>query len=114
MFNGSENYNTDYFQAMESIGATDLNGTTNFDRTNYFQNVPKSAFDIALWLESDRMGHFAGAISQERLDEQRDVVKNEKRQYENEPYGRMFESIVKRSYNSNHPYAYRTACASSH
>ncbi len=50
MFNGSENYNTDYFQAMETIGATDLNGTTNFDRTNYFQNVPVSALDVALWM----------------------------------------------------------------
>ncbi len=106
MFNGSENYNTDYFEAMESIGATDLNGTTSFDRTNYFQNVPKSAFDIALWMESDRMGHFAGAISQERLDEQRDVVQNEKRQGENQPYGRMFESIVKRSFPANHPYSH--------
>src|SRR3954462_13042827 len=56
MFNGSENFNNDYFKVMESIGATDLNGTTNEDRTNYFQNVPVSALDRTLWLESDRMG----------------------------------------------------------
>ena len=66
MFNGSENYNTDYFQALESIGGTDLNGTTNTDRTNYFQNVPVSALDQVLFLESDRMGHLLGAIDQER------------------------------------------------
>ena len=71
MFNGSENYNKDYFQALESIGATDLNGTTNTDRTNYFQNVPVSALDQVLFLESDRMGHLLGAVDQERLDEQR-------------------------------------------
>src|SRR6476660_1068004 len=56
MFNGSEHYNKDYFQALESIGATDLNGTTNEDRTNYFQNIPVEAHDQVLWLESDRMG----------------------------------------------------------
>ena len=104
MFNGSENYNTDYFQAMERIGATTLNGTTNFDRTNYFQNVPTSAADIALWMESDRMGHFKGAISQERLDEQRGVVQNEKRQGENQPYGKFFDLITKSCFPKGHPY----------
>jgi zinc protease len=64
MFNGSENYNDDYFKASSRSGATDLNGTTNNDRTNYFQNVPKSALDTILWLESDRMGHLVGAIDQ--------------------------------------------------
>src|SRR5881296_2406126 len=71
MFNGSEHFNDDYFQTMERIGATDLNGTTSEDRTNYFQNVPKSALDVVLWMESDRMGHLLGAITKERLDEQR-------------------------------------------
>ena len=84
MFNGSENYNSDYFLPLEKVGATDLNGTTNNDRTNYFENVPTSAFDLALWMESDRMGHLLGAIDQAKLDEQRGVVQNEKRQYENE------------------------------
>src|SRR5499426_2784214 len=71
MFNGSEHFNTDYFQALEPLGATDLNGTTNEDRTNYFQNVPTSALDVVLWMESDRMGHLVGAIDQGKLDEQR-------------------------------------------
>jgi predicted Zn-dependent peptidase len=57
MFNGSEHFNDDYFQALMSVGATDVNGTTSFDRTNYFQNVPVAALDRVLWLESDRMGH---------------------------------------------------------
>ena len=86
MFNGSENYNDDYFKAVEPLGATDLNGTTNNDRTNYFETVPKNALDLALWLESDRMGHLLGAIDQAKLDEQRGVVQNEKRQGENQPY----------------------------
>src|SRR5205814_4400305 len=62
MFNGSEHFNTDYFKALEKVGATDLNGTTNEDRTNFFQNVPLSAVDMVLWLESDRMGHLLPAI----------------------------------------------------
>ncbi|MEW5979876.1 MAG: pitrilysin family protein [Acidobacteriota bacterium] len=106
MFNGSENFNDDYFQAMERIGATDLNGTTNEDRTNYFQNVPSSALDVALWLESDRMGHLLGAIDQKKLDEQRGVVQNEKRQYENQPYGVTYELIVKSTYPAGHPYSW--------
>lgn len=104
MFNGSENYDDDYFQAMERIGATDLNGTTSFDRTNYFQNVPKQALDVALWMESDRMGHFRGAISQEKLDEQRGVVQNEKRQGQNQPYGKFFELLTQSCFPAGHPY----------
>jgi len=106
MFNGSENYNDDYFKVMEKIGATDLNGTTNSDRTNYFQNVPKSSFDLALWMESDRMGHLIGAINQAKLDEQRGVVQNEKRQGENEPYGQVDELIVKSTFPAGHPYSW--------
>ena len=86
MFNGSENFNDDYFQAMERVGATSLNGTTSSDRTNYFQNVPRPALDLALWMESDRMGNMLGAVDQAKLDEQRGVVQNEKRQGENQPY----------------------------
>jgi zinc protease len=86
MFNGSENFNDDYFQALERVGATDLNGSTNEDRTNYFQNVPSSAVDLPLWMESDRMGHLLGVLDQKKLDEQRGVVQNEKRQGENQPY----------------------------
>ena len=85
MFNGSENHPGEYFGPFEQVGATDMNGTTNSDRTNYFQNVPTTALDMALWMESDRMGHMLGAIDQATLDEQRGVVQNEKRQRENQP-----------------------------
>lgn len=91
---------------MERIGATDLNGTTNEDRTNYFQNVPVSALDIALWMESDRMGHLLGAVNQAKLDEQRGVVQNEKRQGENQPYGKVWELISKGTYPAGHPYSW--------
>ncbi|HVG12682.1 MAG TPA: insulinase family protein, partial [Flavisolibacter sp.] len=106
MFNGSENYNKDYFKVMENIGATDLNGTTNEDRTNYFQNVPVSALDQTLWLESDRMGHLLGVIDSARLDEQRGVVQNEKRQGENEPYAIAWDLTVKNTYPAGHPYSW--------
>lgn len=106
MFNGSENFNADYFQVLERIGATDLNGTTNNDRTNYFQNVPTSALDTVLWMESDRMGHFLGALDQAKLDEQRGVVQNEKRQGENQPYGRVEEIVTHNTYPAGHPYSW--------
>ncbi len=109
MFQGSENYQGEYFEPLEKIGATDLNGTTNRDRTNYFQTVPKHALDVALFMESDRMGHFAGAITQERLDEQREVVKNEKRQnYLNRPYGRVWMLVTELAYPVGHPYSWTT------
>lgn len=108
MFNGSENFNDDYFQALERVGATDLNGTTNPDRTNYFQNVPVNALDLALWMESDRMGHMLGAIDQERLDEQRGVVQNEKRQGENQPYGKVRTILSENTYPKGHPYSWTT------
>ncbi len=104
MFQGSENYNDEYFKPFERVGATDMNGTTSLDRTNYFQTVPKTALDMALWMESDRMGHLLGVIDQARLDEQRGVVKNEKRQGENAPYGRVFEAILRASFPEGHPY----------
>lgn len=106
MFNGSENFNTDYFQALEAIGGTDLNGTTNEDRTNYFQNIPVSALDQVLWLESDRMGHLIGAIDQAKLDEQRGVVQNEKRQGENQPYSLGYDLMQKEMYPPYHPYGH--------
>ena len=108
MFNGSENYPGEYFEPFQRSGATDMNGTTNNDRTNYFETVPVGALDMALWMESDRMGHFKGAISQEKLDEQRGVVKNEKRQGENAPYGQAFELIAKHTFPSDHPYSWTT------
>jgi zinc protease len=106
MFGGSENHQRRYIEAMEPIGATDLNGTTNSDRTNYFQNVPTSALDYTLWLESDRMGHLLGAIDQKTLDLQRGVVQNEKRQGENQPYGLAYELIIKGTYPPGHPYSW--------
>jgi predicted Zn-dependent peptidase len=106
MFNGSEHFNDDYFQALERIGATDLNGTTNTDRTNYFQNVPTAGLDQVLWLESDRMGHLLGAIDTAKLDEQRGVVQNEKRQGENQPYGREWELITEAIWPEGHPYSW--------
>jgi zinc protease len=108
MFNGSENYDDEYFGPFEKVGATNINGTTNFDRTNYFENVPTTALDMALWMESDRMGHLLGAISKERLDEQRGVVKNEKRQSENQPYGQVFGKIVENLFPPGHPYSWLT------
>lgn len=108
MFQGSENYKGEFFEPFELVGTTDQNGTTNSDRTNYFQNVPTTALDMALWMESDRMGHFIGSVTQELLDEQRGVVQNEKRQGENQPYGQVFERLLKASYPKGHPYSWST------
>ena len=106
MFSGSENFNYTYLNAMERIGATNLNGTTNNDRTNYFENVPTSMLDYALFAESDRMGHLLGVLDQKKLDLQRGVVQNEKRQGENQPYGVTEELIVENTYPVGHPYSW--------
>lgn len=106
MFNGSENFNDDYFIPLEKVGSTDLNGTTNEDRTNYFQNVPSNALDLVLWMESDRMGHLLGAIDQAKLDEQRGVVQNEKRQGENQPYAIAYQLITENTFPKGHPYSW--------
>ncbi len=108
MFSGSENRKGSYFEPFEKVGATDQNGTTWFDRTNYFETVPTPALDMALWMESDRMGHLLGAIGQHELDTQRGVVQNEKRQGENRPYGRTDEVILANSFPANHPYHHDT------
>ena len=108
MFNGSENYNDEYFKPFERVGATAMNGTTWFDRTNYFQNVPTSALDMALWMESDRMGHLLGVITQEKLDNQRGVVQNEKRQGENQPYGLVEYRVLEGLFPAGHPYRHST------
>ncbi len=108
MFGGSEHSQGRYLDTMERIGATDLNGTTNSDRTNYFQNVPTSAVDLTLWLESDRMGHLLGSLDQNRLDLQRGVVQNEKRQGENQPYGVTEQLITQNTYPAGHPYSWTT------
>jgi zinc protease len=106
MFNGSEHFNQDYFKMLEKLGATDENGTTDNDRTNYFQNVPTSALDTVLWMESDRMGHLLGAIDQAKVDEQRGVVQNEKRQGENQPYGLVENLLPENTYPAGHPYSW--------
>ena len=106
MFNGSENYDDEWFKPLQEVGATGLNGTTNLDRTNYFQTVPTPALERILWMESDRMGHFVGAVTQDKLDEQRGVVQNEKRQGENQPYGRVFTQIFENLFPKGHPYAH--------
>ncbi|WP_066092195.1 M16 family metallopeptidase [Xanthomonas massiliensis] len=108
MFSGSENHKGTYFAPFEQAGATDMNGTTWFDRTNYFETVPTTALDMALWMESDRMGHLLGAIGQNELDTQRGVVQNEKRQGENRPYGRVDENILANIFPANHPYQHDT------
>ena len=104
MFNGSENAPNDYFQYLAEMGATDYNGTTWFDRTNYFQTVPRPALDRALWLESDRMGYLLGAVTQQKLDNQRGVVQNEKRQGDNEPGGLVFYDVLGTLFPDGHPY----------
>jgi zinc protease len=93
---------------MERIGATDLNGTTSPDRTNYFENVPTSAVDFTLWMESDRMGHLLGSLDQKTLDLQRGVVQNEKRQGENQPYGVTRQLLTQNTYPVGHPYSWTT------
>jgi zinc protease len=108
MFGGSEHSQGRYIDAMEKIGATDLNGTTNSDRTNYFENVPTSAVDFTLWMESDRMGHLLGALDQKTLDLQRGVVQNEKRQGENQPYGVTEQLLTQNTYPVGHPYSWTT------
>jgi len=108
MFGGSEHAPGRYIDGMERIGATDLNGTTNQDRTNYFQNVPTSAVDFTLWMESDRMGHLLGALDQKTLDLQRGVVQNEKRQGENQPYGVTEQLLTQNTYPAGHPYSWTT------
>jgi zinc protease len=108
MFGGSENSNTSWFTPMRQIGATDMNGTTWFDRTNYFETVPRGALETALFLESDRMGHLLGAVTQEKLDIQRGVVQNEKRQGDNEPYGLVEYSQLNALFPEGHPYHHST------
>lgn len=108
MFNGSENYNDEYFGPFEKAGATGMNGTTWFDRTNYFETVPTPALDMALWMESDRMTHFEGAITQDNLDKQRGVVQNEKREGDNSPYGKAEYRVLEGLFPEGHPYRWST------
>ncbi len=108
MFNGSENNPGEFFTPLENVGATDSNGTTASDRTNYFETVPTPAFELALFLESDRMGHLLGAVTQKVLDNQRGVVQNEKRQGDNEPFGLTDDAIREGLFPKSHPYYHST------
>ena len=104
MFQGTENREGEYFSPFMDAGATGMNGTTSEDRTNYYATVPTGALDMALWMESDRMSYLLGAITQDALDEQRGVAKNEKRQRENRPYAQMSDRIRAGLYPVDHPY----------
>ncbi|MGA0543753.1 M16 family metallopeptidase [Brevundimonas sp. VNH65] len=108
MFGGSENSPSSHIQTMRAAGATGLNGTTWFDRTNYFQTVPTPALDYTLYLESDRMGYLLGQVSQEVLDLQRGVVQNEKRQGDNQPYGLTYYATLAALFPEGHPYRHST------
>jgi zinc protease len=105
-FNGSENYPHGFREAMDDLGANNRNGTTNTDRTNFFEDVPTSALERTLYLEADRMGFLEGRISKEMLERERGVVQNEKRQGENQPYGRVFTEVVGKLYPFSHPYSW--------
>jgi zinc protease len=105
-FNGSENYRSGFREAMDDLGANNRNGTTNTDRTNFFEDVPTSALERTLYLEADRMGFLANYISKEMLERERGVVQNEKRQGENQPYGRVFSEISGKIYPYSHPYSW--------
>jgi zinc protease len=108
MFQGSKHLNGDertVFAMLERNGATNLNGTTEWDRTNYFETMPADRLELALWLESDRMGFLLDTVDQKKLDTQREVVRNERRQsVENVPYGRAEERLVQLLYPEPNPY----------
>ncbi|MBA3805713.1 MAG: insulinase family protein, partial [Acidobacteria bacterium] len=108
MFQGSKHYDNDFFVPLQEAGGT-LNGSTNSDRTNYWEVVPSNFLELALWLESDRMGFLLDALTEEKLANQRDVVKNEKRQnYDNRPYGLVGETLASTMYPPDHPYNWLT------
>ena len=104
MFQGTANRDGEYFEPFNEVGANGMNGSTSKDRTNYFATVPSGALDMALWMESDRMAHLLGGIDQAILDEQRGVVRNEKRQGENRPYAKLTDMIDQGIYPPSHPY----------
>src|SRR5215475_2261214 len=106
MFQGSKHVESDsHFRFLEAAGGSDLNGTTDFDRTNYFETVPSNQLELALWLESDRMGYLLDVLDQKKLSNQQDVVRNERRQsFENQPYGIVEEAMYHQLFPKSHPY----------
>ncbi len=108
MFEGSEHYDRGYFQPLQGAGGT-LNGSTNADRTNYWEVVPANALELALWMESDRMGYLLPALTEAKFSNQRDVVLNERRQnYENRPYGLAPMAMLAALFPADHPYHWTT------
>ena len=107
-FNGSEHYPKGFREAMDDLGANNRNGTTSNDRTNFFEDVPVSGLERTLYLEADRLGFLAKQINEAMLNRERGVVQNEKRQGENQPYGRVYSQAVGRLYSPNHPYSWPT------
>ena len=109
MFQGSANVPKEmHFKHIQEAGGS-LNGSTSFDRTNYYEKVPSNFLELILWLESDRMGYFIPALTQEKLDNQISVVKNERlERYDNQPYGLAWELIISNLYNNGHPYSWPT------
>ena len=108
MFEGSKHYDHGYFQPLQQAGAS-LNGSTNPDRTNYWEVVPRNALELALWMESDRMGYLLPALTDAKFNNQREVVLNERRQnYENRPYGLAGMALVAELYPPEHPYSWLT------
>jgi zinc protease len=104
MFQGSKNFDKEYFEPFEPAGGS-VNGTTNRDRTNYFERVPSNYLELSLWMESERMENLLPALGQKKLDNQRDVVRNERRQrYENQPYGMAWWYLAEMLYPPGHPY----------
>src|SRR6185503_19278242 len=107
-FEGSQHYDKGYFQPLQEAGAL-LNGSTNADRTNYWEVVPRNALELALWMESDRMGYLLPALTDAKFENQREVVLNERRQnYENRPYGFAGMALMASLYPSDHPYSWMT------
>src|SRR5437588_1734924 len=111
MFEGSKHANGKYFGFVEKIGANlfegGVNGTTTLDRTNYFETVPSANLEYVLWLESDRLATLTDVLTKQKLDNERDIVKNERRQgLENQPYGRWFMLVQQNVYPAGHPYAH--------
>ena len=108
MFEGSQHHDHGYFQPLQGAGAS-LNGSTNADRTNYWEVVPSNALELALWMESDRMGFLLPALTQKKFANQRDVVLNERRQnYENRPYGLASMALLAALFPADHPYHWAT------
>jgi zinc protease len=108
MFEGSEHHDAGYFRPLQEVGGV-LNGSTNADRTNYWEVVPSNAVELALWMESDRMGYLLPALTDAKFENQRNVVLNERRQnYENRPYGFAGMSLVAALYPPEHPYHWMT------